>query len=81
MGLLRSGKEPNKPPDSGQEQSCRFVKRRRQMQMSGSGAVTCCVRAPADAVHADPSPVGHFHPGGGEAPHRHVVHRPEDTQE
>lgn len=56
-------------------------RRRKQIQMSRSDTVTCCVRVPADAVHADPSPVGHFHPGGREAAHRHVIHHPEDTQE
>lgn len=55
--------------------------RHKQIPLTGSDTVTWCVRVPADAVHADPSPVGHFHPGGRPAPHRHVVHHPEDTQE
>ena len=33
----------------------------------------------SDSFYADPTPVGHLHPGGREAAHRHGLHHPEDT--
>lgn len=33
----------------------------------------------SDSVYADPSPVGHLHPGGRETSHRHGLHHLENA--
>lgn len=79
--LLRSGERTNllTPTRSRAEEMRNCC--HQQIRLNSSDMVTCCVCVPADTVHPDTSSVGHFHPGGGEAAHCHVLHHPEDTQE